>query len=204
MAGSLVAVFGGLLAFLEGQLDLRSVNGAPQMAGDVIRYHSERTEDLEQRAEELERDAQEQKLRNRQQKLENERLKKTIRLLARISAGAGAAGGGGKTELRDELDRELALLETLDTRVTPSSQSSPDAQHDDEGWVGRTINVPAATGSEASAAMEMSPVAAHATSGTRKKKQAAGGAAANAHVDSAKDASKAVSASAADTLIGIP
>lgn len=121
MAGSLVAVFGGLLAFLEGKLDLRSVRGAPLAKGDVIRYHSERTEDLEQRAEEveqrakeLERDAEEQKRESRQQKRqieqqknENERLKKTIRLLAQITTSSS------DIDLRDELDRELDLLAAL-------------------------------------------------------------------------------------------
>ncbi len=141
MAGSLVAVFGGLLAFLEGKLDLRSVRGAPVAKGDVIRYHSERTEDLEQIAEELQRDAEEQKRdaeeqkrkieqqnhKIEQQRHENERLKKTIRLLAQITTSSG------DIDLRDELDRELDLLTALP--VDSDYAGTLPAAHDQDSHV---------------------------------------------------------------------
>jgi hypothetical protein len=141
MAGSLVAVFGGLLAFLEGKLDLRSVRGAPVAKGDVIRYHSERTEDLEQRAEELERDVEEQKRdaeeqkrkieqqnhKIEQQKNENERLKKTIRLLAQITSSFGGI------DLRDELDRELDSLTAMP--VDSDYAGTLPAAHDQDSHV---------------------------------------------------------------------
>jgi hypothetical protein len=117
MAGSLVAVFGGLLAFLEGQLNLRSVRGAPQVKGDVIRFHSERTE-------ELERDSYQQKLEIQQQKLDFEnkidRLVKAISLLAQVAAPTKA---GVQNDLQGELYRQLALM-TVQT--TPDSGSTSD------------------------------------------------------------------------------
>lgn len=136
MAGSLVAVFGGLLAFLEDQLDLRSVRGAPRVSGDVIRYHSERTEDLEQRAEELERDSEEQKLEFRHLRQQQ----KTIRLLARMTASPGDAA------LRGELNRELELLTTLVQDQDPSGAlpgSTSDTAQDSNGRRHQSISISA-------------------------------------------------------------
>jgi hypothetical protein len=123
MAGSLVAVFGGLLAFLEGQLNLRSVRGAPQVKGDVIRFHSERTE-------ELERDSYQQKLEIQQQKLDFEnkidRLMKTISLLAQVAAPTKSVPAGVQNDLHEELYRQLALM-TAQTTPDSGSTSAIDA-----------------------------------------------------------------------------
>ncbi len=166
MTGTLVAVFGGLLAFLEGQLNLRSVNGAPVAKGDVIRYHSERTEELErdnaqqkQRTEDLERDNAQQKQRTA---LLEKHLKKTMLLLSRITSATGSSTAGDHgDDLSGDFDREFNLLAisfaTPDSNLisaTPSVvQASTDSHVEnadpdrssslqtrrwskDDGWVG--------------------------------------------------------------------
>ena len=175
MAGSLVAVFGGLLAFLEGKLDLRSVNGAPHAKGDVIRYHSERTEQLELNDEH-------QRLEIGHQKSEIAQLKKTISLLAQIASPKhtdSTSIARSDTDLYGELHRQLALITTA--RATPDSntmssinaQPSVPSRHDhanfddgslrsrrwskDEGWVGCHVGEAAVDG--LTAAVEMTRVA---------------------------------------------
>ncbi len=113
MAGSLVAVFGGLLAFLEGKLDLRSVRGAPQAKGDVIRYHSERTD-------ELERDNEQQKIEIGEHKREIDQLKQTIGLLARITT-TDSSVAHSDLDLHGQLRRQLELLTS--TWTTPDSNA---------------------------------------------------------------------------------
>jgi hypothetical protein len=139
MAGSLVAVFGILIAFLEGKLDLRSVRGAPVAKGDVIRYHSERTEDLEQRAEELQRD-------NEQQKLQIGHLMKTIDLLAKVAVPTDSAAAGAQHDLHGELYRQLALMTASSTPDLGSNSklaaiSTPDSGSDSKSAIAAAPSV---------------------------------------------------------------
>jgi hypothetical protein len=168
MAGSLVAVFGGLLAFLEGQLEMRSVHGAPLAKNDVIRYHSERTEELE---------------------CEVAQLKKTISLLAQIASPTLADSDFALSgiDLHGELRRQLAFLVHSGTPSDSSNISKisiqttlhqntalPDHDHTtskdsslrsrrwskDEGWVGCHVGDAAVDVGNVAAAVEMTRIAA--------------------------------------------
>jgi hypothetical protein len=230
MAGSLVAVFGGLLAFLEGKLDLRSVRGAPVAKGDVIRYHSERTDDLEQRAEEQKREILQQKHQNGLQKNEIERLKKTIRLLAQITTPSG------DIDLRDQLDRELNLLTalpvdsyysgTLPDLTADAAQDShvaspPHCDHhadgvdedslrarrwsEDAGWVGCPVGAISADGGngdavESAAGVEMAQIAVPISHHSHAQPT---GAATYAFAESTLVSHSSHATNVADTMVGI-
>ena len=213
MAGSLVAVFGGLLAFLEGKLELRSVRGAPQAKGDVIRYYSERTEDLECDVEQQKLQMDRQQLQIGQQEREIYHLKQTIRVLAQISRSS--TGAARDSELDDQLAAMLsdtAAPAPVQAELVAVAGSSGDGDDQgsqlrarrwskDAGWVGCATNV----GTEATTvAVEMTQTVTGPAMATRDDNTQSVSAVTYPYVDSSTSIfSQTGPSNVSDTMIGI-